>query len=525
TTIYTANDDMPKVEAVASLGDKIVFVGSNADAAHYMCGDASVIDMAGNTVLPGLVDAHQHVAQIGSQEKMVDLYGLMSLRETVEKIKEYADTKEDGEWIIGGGWIETHWPEGRFINRHDVDAFTKNKPLYIPRSDGVSAFANTKGLEMMGIALDEEDPFGGSFERDQNGDITGYMIANAMTPFIEGAMKHDDDYVRDSMERGMRTNVRRGWTGAHDAMQLQQDIRVLKGLNAEGKLLHRVYGMGDLTQAFDIMADGRHFSENNMYTVRMLKMYLDGTLGSRGAALIENYEDADHNGLLVHQKDDLKSVMHEALRAGFQIGTHAIGDRANREILNWYEEAYNEIPVSERIETDPRWRIEHAQNIHPDDQQRFVDLGIMPSMQASHAIGDLHFAMNRLGAGRLEYAYPWRTMVDLGAMVLGGSDAPVEVGDPRIEFYAAITRKDTSGFSGEGWHLEQVLTREEALKMFTLWPAYGAFQEDILGSIKVGKLADFSIFNRDWMIVPEADILTSENLMTIVGGRVTYEKK
>ena len=383
TLVYTANDAQRTAEAVVILEDKIIYVGDNAGAEKYMCGTANVMDMAGKYVYPGFVDAHQHLSAIGNQSKMIDLYEASSVAEAAAMIKEYADTVPDGEWVIGGGWIETHWPEGRFINRHDVDEFTKNKPLFIPRADGVSAFVNTKALEVLGIPLDTaDDPFGGSYERDENGLITGYLIANAMNPFMEIAMKHDDAYVRDSMERGFAYNAKMGWTATHDASQFTQDIRVLKELNAEGKFKHRVYGMGDFFEADMVMDLGRHFSDNNMYTVRSLKMYLDGTLGSRGAALIENYSDADHNGLLVHQKDELKSVMHRALREGFQIGTHAIGDRANREIMNWYEEAYNEIPVSERHNDvpNPRWRVEHAQIIHHDDQQRFIDLDIIPAM-------------------------------------------------------------------------------------------------------------------------------------------------
>jgi predicted amidohydrolase YtcJ len=472
TLIYTSNDTQPTAEAVAVKDGKIIFVGSNVDANAYICGDAKILDMSGKYVYSGFTDGHQHLAQIGSQGKRVDLYGIDTLAETAAAIKVWADKIPDGEWVFGGGWIETNWPEKRFINKHDVDEFTADKPLFVQRSDGVSGFVNSKALKMMGITNDSPDPYGGSYERDENGELTGYLIANAQNPFMEIAYNNDDAYVRDSLEKGLKLNVSLGWTNIHDAMQLLQDIRLLKELNAEGKLLHRVYGMGDLTQAFEIMKEGRHFSDNDMYTLRSLKMYLDGTLGSRGAALIENYSDADHNGLLVQTKEELKEVMQEALKQGFQIGTHAIGDRANRELLNWYEESYNEVLLSERDAEvqEPRWRIEHAQNIHPDDQQRFIDIGIIPSMQASHAIGDLHFAEERLGLDRLKYAYPWKTMVDFGAKVIGGSDAPVEVGDPRIEFYAAVARKDLSGFSSEGWHPEEALSRQEALKMLQFGP-------------------------------------------------------
>jgi predicted amidohydrolase YtcJ len=262
-----------------------------------------------------------------------------------------------------------------------------------------------------------------------------------------------------------------------------------------------------------------------MFDLRGIKVYIDGTLGSRGAALLENYADADHNGFMNRTtKEELEPILRAALRKGIQVETHVIGDRAVRELLDWYEEAFNDVPKSEWAVSEPRWRLEHAQIIPPQEQERLVSLGILVSMQPSHGIGDLNFALDRLGAERLNHAYPWQQLIDRGLMILGGSDAPVELGDPRIEFYAAVARKRLDGTSGEGWHPELAVTRETALKMFTIWPAYGAFQEDIRGSVEVGKYADFTIFDRDWLNVPEADILTSENLMTIVGGEITYQK-
>ena len=262
-----------------------------------------------------------------------------------------------------------------------------------------------------------------------------------------------------------------------------------------------------------------------MFDLRGIKVYIDGTLGSRGAALLENYSDADHNGFMNRTtKEELEPILREALRKGIQVETHVIGDRAVRSLLDWYEEAFNSVPKEEWAVSNPRWRLEHAQIITAEDQERFVSLGIIPSMQPSHGIGDLNFAPDRLGADRLGYSYPWQQLVDLGLIILGGSDAPVELGDPRIEFYAAVSRKRLDGTSGDGWHPELAVSRETALKMFTIWPAYGAFQENKRGSVEVGKYADFTVFDRDWMTIPEMDILTSNNLMTIVDGKITYEK-
>jgi len=262
-----------------------------------------------------------------------------------------------------------------------------------------------------------------------------------------------------------------------------------------------------------------------MLTVRGIKLYADGALGSRGAALLEKYEDQDTTGLLIFTKEETLPVLEEALKKGIQIQTHAIGDKGNRITLDWYQEAFNSIVDEERKVIDPRWRIEHSQIITKEDQIRFRDMEIIASMQPSHAIGDLHFAPSRLGMQRVGNGYVWRNLIDLGVVVAGGSDAPVEIGDPRIEFYAAVARKDLDGFYDKGWHLEQAVTREEALKMFTIWPAFAAFQEDINGTIEVGKLADLTIFSKDIMKVPEEEILEAQVVMTIVNGKIVFEGK
>lgn len=247
-------------------------------------------------------------------------------------------------------------------------------------------------------------------------------------------------------------------------------------------------------------------------------------LGSRGAAFIEPYADYDTRGLLRYSIEEIKPLLLSALKTGFQIEIHAIGDDANRLVLDAYEQAFNEVPVAERAIANPRWRIEHAQNIQPGDVDRLIEMDIIPSMQPSHAIGDLHFAGDRLGIERLANAYLWRTLIDKGAKIAGGSDQPVEIGDPRIEFYAAVARKDLNGYSGEGWHPELAVTREEALKMFTIWAANAAFQENELGSIEVGKLADFSVFDKDWMTIPLDQIMSSNNVLTIVHGDIKYQQ-
>ncbi len=526
TTIYTANDNQWTAEAVATLGDKIIFVGSNADAEKYMCGDARIMDMAGKYVYAGLTDSHQHVEGVGKRPKTLSLFGIGTLKETVDAIKAFAENVSDGEWVQGRGWIEREWTdEERFLTKHDVDPFTANKPLFMPRADGVSALVNSKALELAGVTKDTPDPTGGKFERDADGTPNGYVLATAMEIFRSIIPPETKEYIKDSLTQGMYENAKLGWTQTQDAGMPYEQVEIMKEIHAEGGMSTRIYAAANVMEAATILERGREVTDDDMFDLRGIKVYIDGTLGSRGAALIENYADADHNGFMNRTtKEELEPILRDALRKGLQVETHVIGDRAVRSLLDWYEEAFNGVPKDEWAVKNPRWRLEHAQIIPAEDQQRFVDLGIIPSMQPSHGIGDLNFAPDRLGPERLGHSYPWQQLVDRGLMILGGSDAPVELGDPRIEFYAAVARKRLDGTSGEGWHPELAVTRETALKMFTIWPAYGAFQENLRGSVEVGKYADFTVFDRDWMTIPEADILTSENLMTIVGGKITYEK-
>lgn len=526
TTVYTSNEAQWTAEAVASRDGRIVFVGSNADAQRYMCGDAEIMDMAGRYVYAGFTDSHQHLEGVGRRTKTLSLFGIPTLQQTVERIEEWAAGVPEGEWILGRGWIEREWTdEQRFLNRFDVDAFTADKPLYMPRADGVSALVNSKAMELAGVTRDTPDPEGGRFERDLDGTPTGYVLANAMNVFRAILPPETDEYLKDNLLRGLQANAALGWTQTHDAGMSYRLIDLMKELHAEGQMAHRVYAAIPIAEADEMIRRGREHTGDDMFDVRGIKVYIDGTLGSRGAALIENYSDADHNGFMNRTtREELVPVLHASLQRGFQIFTHVIGDRAVRTLLDWYDEAYNAVPRSQWASEDLRWRMEHAQIIPPSDQQRFLELGVLPSMQPSHGIGDLNFAPDRLGMDRLGHAYPWQQLVDRGLMILGGSDAPVEVGDPRIEFYAAVTRKRLDGTDGAGWHPELAVSRETALKMFTLWPAHGAFQENIRGSVEVGKYADFTIFNRDLMTIPAADILTSENVMTVVGGEITYRR-
>ena len=526
TTIYTANDAQWTAEAVAVTGGRIVFVGSETDVQPYLCGGAEAHDLAGHTVYAGYTDSHQHLEGVGRRTKTLSLFGIPTLRQTLAAIEAWAADVPAGEWVQGRGWIEREWTdEQRFLNRHDVDPFTADKPLFMPRADGVSALVNTRALELAGITRDTPDPEGGRFDRELDGTPNGYVLANAMNVFRALIPADTPEYLKDNLQRGLSANAAMGWTQTHDAGMSLQLIDLMQQIHAEGAMSHRVYAAAPVQEAWEFLERGNLATDDGLFEVRGIKVFIDGTLGSRGAALIDNYSDADHNGFMNRTtREELVPILHASLRQGVQIWTHVIGDRAVRSLLDWYGEAYAAVPRSEWASEDLRWRMEHAQIIPPVDQQRFVELGVLPSMQPSHGIGDLNFAPDRLGPDRLGYAYPWQQLIDRGLRIIAGSDAPVEAGDPRIEFYAAVARKRLDGTSGPGWHPELAVSRETALKMLTLWPAYGAFQEQDRGSVEVGKYGDFTVFDRDLMTVPEADILTSENVMTIVGGRITYRR-
>ena len=526
STIYTLNDSAPNAQAVAFLGDTLVFVGSNALSKEYQCNDAKVIDLKGSYVYPGFVDSHAHLKGIGHRENSLNLQGIDSLKEMLTTVEIFSNGIQPGEWVVGRGWIEKVWPEKRFPTRYELDRFSSDKPVILERADGHAVVVNSLALELAGISSESNDPHGGRIEKDKNGEPTGMLIDKATSlveKLIPKTTKQED---KRDLKAGIDSNVSLGWTQVQIAGGTFSDIEILEEIKKEGNLLQRVYfAVSAGKPAETLLKLGPKLDPENMLTVRGIKLYADGALGSRGAALLEKYEDQDTTGLLIFTKEETLPVLEEALKKGIQIQTHAIGDKGNRITLDWYQEAFNSIVDEERKVIDPRWRIEHSQIITKEDQIRFRDMEIIASMQPSHAIGDLHFAPSRLGMQRVGNGYVWRNLIDLGVVVAGGSDAPVEIGDPRIEFYAAVARKDLDGFYDKGWHLEQAVTREEALKMFTIWPAFAAFQEDINGTIEVGKLADLTIFSKDIMKVPEEEILEAQVIMTIVNGKIVFEGK
>ncbi len=521
-TIYTAEDSGPTAQAVAVSGGRIIYVGTQAGAQGFVSPDTTIISLEGASLYPGFVDAHAHLSGIGARELTLNLEGVASLAAVQDALAAYSQSA-DQPVIVGRGWIETHWPEGRFPSRWDLDDIVADRPVILFRADGHAAVANSAAFIAANITSDTEAPFGGAIQKNALGEPTGILIDTAMG-LIGGLIPEPTlEDLAEQLTVGGQVYGQYGWTGLHNMSVRWDEVNLLETLSENGDIGIRVYNSINADAAPQLFASGARSSNNERIITRAIKLYMDGALGSRGAALLEPYADANTVGLILSKPEEVLPLMQTALRQGIQINMHAIGDRGNRQLLDWFEQTFNAVPPFERAVATPRWRDEHTQIVHPDDIPRYAALGVIPSMQPSHAIGDMHFAADRLGEERLVGAYAWQSFLDTGVIIAGGSDAPVERGDPLIEFYAATARRDLSGFQGENWHPEEALTRAEALKMFTLWPATASFAEDELGSIAVGKKADFTAFDIDLMTAAEADIPKGRAILTIVDGEIIYQ--
>lgn len=527
-TIHTLNEAAPLAEAVAVLDGRIVFVGSAAAARRYVGPETDVVDIEGATVVPGFADAHYHLSGVGNREMTLNLEGTQSLDEFLARVRERVDQAAPGEWVTGRGWIETPWNPRQFPTRQDLDRVAPDHPVFLTRADGHAGVANSAALRLAGITRTTRPPFGGDILKDEAGEPTGMLIDRAQG-LVSGHVPPRSEEQRDqAILIGAERSLALGWTQIQDAGGSWDDVERMRRLYADGRLKLRIYKAvhGPGPAADTLLARGPSTHEfDGRFTIRTIKTQLDGALGSRGALLLAPYNDDPRtHGLLLVRPEQVRPMLAAALRGGIQVETHAIGDSANRLLLDLYEEAFAAVPEAERAVAEPRWRDEHTQIVDTADLGRFTRLGVIASMQPSHAIGDLHFAPSRVGLERLRGAYAWQTLMRDGVPIAGGSDAPVERGEPMIEFYAAVARKDQSGFSGEGWHPEEAATREQALKMFTLWAAYAAFEEEVRGSIEIGKWADFTVLDRDIMTIPEAEILQTQNVMTVVGGEIVYRR-
>lgn len=521
--IHTADEARPTAEAVAVDDGRIVYVGDAAGARGRVGPGTEVIDLRGAALFPGFTDGHAHLRGIGEREMTLNLEGAASLAEAMARLTAWAGAHPETRVIWGRGWIETHWPEGRTPDRRDLDAAAPGRAVVLTRADGHALVASSEALARAGITAASEPGFGGEILKDAAGAPTGVLIDAAMALVADLQPEADAAAAEAAYRAGFEVYARYGWTGVHNMSAPPQDVEILEALAARGQAPLRVYNAVEPEGAAALFESGPREAADGRIITRAVKVYADGALGSRGAALFAPYADAPHTtGLMQMTGAEARPLYEAALRHGIQIATHAIGDRGNAEVLDWYAAAFAAVPETERAVAQPRWRIEHAQILRPRDFARFADIPVIASMQPSHAIGDLHFAPARLGGARLDGAYAWRSLAEAGVTVVGGSDAPVERGDPLIEFYAAVARRDLTGYQGPDWRADEALDRAAALRLFTVAPAWASFREHELGSIEVGKRADFTVFDRDLMTIPADQIPHGRALMTVVDGQVEF---
>jgi predicted amidohydrolase YtcJ len=525
--IYTVNERQPHAQAIAVKGNRIVFVGSDSEVKKYEGKQTRVVDLQGRTVVPGMTDSHNHLIGVGLREMTLNLEGTTSLEDFLTKVKARVDRAKPGEWITGRGWIETFWKPPVFPTRQDLDKVAPDNPIFLDRADGHGAVVNSAALKIAGVDRNTPNPFGGEISKDKAGEPNGMLLDNAQELVTQHIPSTTMAEYEQAVLLGVKREIGLGWCQVQDAGGTYSDVALYRKLYDEGKIKLRIYKAvyGPSENSQRLLREGPIIGAyDGRFTLRTIKVISDGALGSRGAALLEPYSDKpETSGFLTVKEEELMPMLSDALRQGIQVETHAIGDRANRFILDSYEKAMVAVPPDKRKIGEPRWRVEHAQIVNPVDIPRFAKLGVIPSMQPSHAIGDLHFAPSRLGIKRLEGAYAWQSFIKSGSIVVAGSDAPVERGEPMIEFYAAVARRDQKGFSGEGWHPEQAVSREQALKMLTVWPAYAAFEEKLKGSIEIGKYADLTVLSADIMKISEPLILKTRCLMTVIGGEIVFE--
>jgi len=531
-TIYTVNDESPNVEAVAVQNGKIMAFGKNNQVESLIGGQTKVIDLQGKIMTPGFIEGHAHFMGLGYAKLDLNLNSVSSYEELIQLVHESVNNAKPGEWIIGRGWHQDKWDsisspvvEG-FPTHHALSDVSPENPVFLKHASGHAALANAKAMDIAGVSSATEFDQGGEVIKDQMGDPTG--IFNETAQYLIGKFVPENDPVRmqNAFQKATETCLANGITSFHDAGINQSTIDLYKSNLESGNMKVRMYAMlsgSDQELLESYYAKGPEIGlGNDFLTIRSIKLFSDGALGSRGAWLLEEYSDMPGEyGHSTTPIEDILDVCKDALQNGFQVGTHAIGDRANHEVLNKYEEAFLGM---DQPTASYRFRIEHAQHLHPNDIPRFSELGVIPAMQAIHMSSDRPWAIDRLGEKRIvDGAYVWQSLLESGAKIVNGTDAPVEPIDPLACFYASVSRKTLKGQPPGGYEPKQKMTREQALRSYTLDAAFGAFEEDIKGSIEVGKYADFTIFNKDIMTIPEDEILNTKVIMTIVNGQSVYE--
>ena len=526
--VVTLDEAMPEAEAVAVVGDRIAAVGSDEEIESWIGASTEVIDLEGRLAIPGFIEAHGHLMKIGRAAVNLPLAEAESWDEIVEMVRRAADDAEPDRWIFGRGWHQDKWsstpaPNVRGFPIHDeLSRVAPNNPVHLRHASGHASVDNARAMERVGITAATPDPSGGEILRRPDGTLAGIFLENAEDPFLDAyeADQETEAEVRRLYELGAKECISKGVTSFHDAGVSFARLDILKRMADDGELGIRIYAMVDSDDPDFAakLADYRMVGKGDgRLTVRAVKAYIDGALGSRGAWLLEPYADLpDSAGETVHTPEEIAEVARLSADNGFQLCVHAIGDRGNREVLDLYEWI-----LRERGDTAaPRWRVEHAQHLHPDDVPRFGELGVIAAMQPVHCTSDGPWVPDRIGPRRAEEgAYVWRDLLDSGAVIEIGTDAPVEDVDPIRNFHAAVTRRVADGTE---FHPEQRMSREEALRAYTADAAYAAFEEKIKGTLTPGHLADIVVLSRDILTVPDNEILDTEVHYTILSGKVAH---
>ena len=520
--IHTMDTAQPLAQAMAyDASGKILAVGSTGELqARYP--QARRLDVGSATVVPGLIDAHAHVGGLGFAMMSADLVGTASKAEVLARLRENAKGLKPGEWLVGRGWDQNDWPEKTFPNAADLDAAFPDRPVWLSRIDGHAGWANSAAMRAVKRDLTGSwQPDGGSIQRDAAGTPNGIFIDNAMLLLEEARPASSEATAERALVLGMQAAVAHGLTGVHDAGISLDELHRYQRLADRGAMPLRIYAMADGNAAAleSLCKGGLYRHASGRLQMRAVKLYADGALGSRGAAMLEDYSDDHGNrGLLLMSAQELADASAKAKRCGVQAATHAIGDRGNRLTLDTYAHALGKDAAG-----DHRWRVEHAQILAPADLSRFAGMHVIASMQPTHATSDMPWAQERVGTQRIVGAYAWRQLRDSGARLAFGSDFPVESVDPRLGLYSAVSRADGEGKPVGGWMPQEKLTAFEALRAFTLDAAYAGFAESELGSLAPGKLADFVVLAQDPLAVPDAVLKALTVLATYVDGKAVYE--
>jgi predicted amidohydrolase YtcJ len=502
---------------------RIIAVGAAKDVA-LRSPNAKHVDLGGRTVLPGLIDAHGHVFGLGAMLTQLDLSTSTSLEGALKSIADYARANPQQAWLRGRGWNQEIWKLGRFPTAKELDSAVSDRPVWLARVDGHAGWANSRALALAGITNATPDPAGGKIVRDENGVATGVLVDAAQSLVTKVLPQETEQEGRLMLDRALQNMASVGLTSVHDAGITVGEDKLYRDYADHGKLSARIYAMiGGTGPDFDQLAKNGPLNSygKDMYALRSVKLYADGALGSRGAALLAPYSDDPHShGLLFHTNKEIDAMIAKAIRKGYQVNVHAIGDAGNKQILDTFAK---EIPANKAA--DKRHRIEHAQVVTLNDIPRFKSIGIIPSMQPTHATSDKNMAETRIGAERIKGAYAWRSFLQQGSRIACGSDFPVEAPNPFFGIHAAVTRQDKDGLPIAGWYPEQEMSLKEAFRCFTLDAAYAGHQEKTLGSLETGKYADFIVIDRDLFKMSPYDIHQTTVLETWVGGRQVYQKK